>query len=227
MNPACPCNVVCRGLSTKMVLVEERMTQMTDYPDGYEYGSPDVPRSPVTLDELNNLLITVGWTSEDQAFLRLAGEVLQDQAEPLVDLWRKQIIGSIPHLARHSRTPEGDPIPAYLAQSSLRFQQWVRDTCFRPYDQTWLDYQHEIALRHMTPKKNQVDHVRSTSFVPFRDILAFVPVMNETIKPFLAAKGHPPADVDAMHRAWVKSMQLQMALWAKPYSEPTDGQSQW
>ena len=38
---------------------------------------------------------------------------------------------------------------------------------------TWLNYQQEIALRHMEVKKNQMDGVRSTPFVPFRDIIAF------------------------------------------------------
>jgi hypothetical protein len=121
-------------------------------------------------------------------------------------------------LARHSRSLDGQPIPQYLAQSNLRFRQWILDTCFRPYDQDWLNYQHEIALRHTSLKKNTVDGVHSTAYVPFRDIAAFVAVMNDTIKPFLAARGHAQPVVDGMHRAWCKSLQLQLALWAKPYS---------
>jgi hypothetical protein len=194
--------------------------------EGYDYGNPRVARSPVTLGELQDLKVTLCWNDENDRYLRMAGEVLQDQTTPLVDLWRKEIVGSIPHLAKHSRTLEGEAIPDYVARSGLRFEQWVLDTCLKPYDREWLDYQHEIALRHMEPKKNQVDHVESTSFVPFRDILAFVPVMNETIKPFLAAKGHSIQDVDGMHRAWIKSMQLQMALWARPFCNP-QGPSQW
>jgi Protoglobin len=140
-----------------------------------------------------------------------------------VDHWRKGIIASIPNLARHSRTPENEVIPDYSAKSGLRFQQWILDTCFRPYDQNWLNYQHEIALRHMTAKKNIVDGVRSTPYVPLRDIIAFISVMNETVKAYLAAKGHPTQDIEKMHRAWCKSMQLQIALWAQPYSEPQQG----
>jgi hypothetical protein len=44
-------------------------------------------------------------------------------------------------------------------------------------------------------------------------------VMNETIKPYLAAKGHTAEDVEKMHLAWTKSLQLQVALWAQPYSD--------
>jgi hypothetical protein len=89
----------------------------------------------------------------------------------------------------------------YLAKSGLRFQQWILDTCFGPYDQDWLNYQNEIALRHMTAKKNKADGVRSTPFVPLRDVIAFISVMNETVKGYLAAKGHPTQDIEKMHRA--------------------------
>jgi len=57
-----------------------------------------------------------------------------------------------------------------------------------------------------------VDGVHSTPHVPLRDVIAFTAVMNETIKPYLAAKGNSPEEVDKMHRAWCESTQLQMAL---------------
>lgn len=186
---------------------------------GYSYGSPEVAPSTVSLQEFEDLKIAAGFTEETQRYLRLAGGVLADQTEQIVNHWRSGIIASIPHLARHSRTPEGDPDPSYLGKSNLRFQQWIMDTCLRPYDQEWLNYQQEIALRHTTAKKNQVDGVRSTPFVPLSDIIAFVSVMNETIKPYLSAKGDGPEEVDKMHQAWCKSLQLQLALWVKPYME--------
>jgi hypothetical protein len=203
------------------------MKRITEQIPGYNYGGMDVAMSPVSIQELESLKITLGWTDEDQRYLQLAGEVLEDQTKTIVDHWRKGIIASIPNLARHSRTPENEAIPDYLAKSGLRFQQWILDTCFRPYDQNWLNYQHEIALRHMTAKKNKVDGVRSTPYVPLRDIMAFISVMNETVKAYLAAKGHPTQDIEKMHRAWCKSMQLQIALWAQPYSEPQQGLHQW
>lgn len=186
---------------------------------GYSYGSPEVSPSHISMQELEQLKISAGFTEETQQYLRLAGEVLSDKTKEIVDRWRSGIIASIPHLARHSRTPEGDPNPSYLANSNLRFQQWIMDTCLRPYDQDWLNYQQEIALRHTVTKKNKVDGVRSTPFVPFSDVIAFVSVMNETIKPYLASKGHSDEDVDKMHQAWCKSIQLQLALWVKPYTE--------
>jgi hypothetical protein len=203
------------------------MEKIAEQLPGYTYGTPEAASSPVSLKELEELKATVGFTEEDQRYLRMAGEVLVDQAKPLVDHWRNDIIAKTPHLARHSRTPEGEAIPEYSANSGLRFQQWVLDTCLRPYDQDWLNYQQEIALRHTSLKKNQTDGVRSTPSIPLRDIIAFIPVMNETVKPFLAAKGHSAEEVEKMQRAWSKSLQLQAALWARPYTDARQAPNEW
>jgi len=61
-------------------------------------------------------------------------------------------------------------------------------------------------------KKNKTDGVRSTPYAPLEDVIAFVAVMNETIKPYLAAKGNSAEEVEKMHRARCGSMQLQLAL---------------
>ncbi len=194
---------------------------------GYTYGSSEVAMSPVSMRDLDNLKISVGFTEEDRRYLLLAGEVLADQTKQIVEYWRNGIIANIPHLARHSRTPEGDPIPDYLAKSNLRFQQWILDTCLRPYDQDWINYQQEIALRHTSLKKNKTDAVESSPYVPLRDIIAFIAVMNETIKPYLAVRGHSVEEVEKMHRAWCRSMQLQVALWARPYTDATQAPNEW
>jgi hypothetical protein len=194
------------------------MRKISGHIPGYTYGTAAVGRSKVSVEDFERLKVSGGFTEEDHRYLQLAGDVLADQTKQIVDRWRSGIIASIPHLAKHSRTPEGEPIPEYLAASNLRFQQWILDTCLRPYDQDWLNYQQEIALRHTTAKKNQTDGVRSTPCVPFQDVIAFVSVMNETIKPYLAAKGHSADEVDKMHRARTKALQLQLALWVEPYN---------
>jgi hypothetical protein len=194
---------------------------------GYTYGSAEVAPSAVSLAELENLKVSAGFTAADEVYLRLAGTVLEGQTRQIVEHWRSGIIAGIPNLARHSRTPEGEPNPEYLAKSNLRFQQWILDTCLRPYDQAWLDYQQEIALRHTSVKKNKTDGVSSTPFVPLRDVLAFIVVINETIRPYLAAGGHSADEVEGMHRAWCKSMQIQAALWSRPYTESKLTPSEW
>jgi hypothetical protein len=203
------------------------MRKVADQIPAYTYGTSDVTVSPVSLDELGMLKVSAGFTVEDERFLRLAGQVLASQTNQIVTHWRSGIIAGIPNLARHSRTPEGDAVPEYLAQSNFRFEQWILDTCLRPYDQDWLNYQQEIALRHTSLKKNQADGVRSTAYVPFHDIVAFVAVMNDTIKPYLAAKGNTEEEVEGMHRAWCKSLQMQIALWSKPYLDLAKTSNEW
>lgn len=195
------------------------MKKVADEIPGYTYGTAAVTTSEVSLEELEKLKVSAGFTPEDERFLRMAGEVLADQTKRIVEHWRSGIIASIPNLARHSRSPEGNPIPQYLAQSNLRFEQWILDTCLRPYGQDWLNYQQEIALRHTSLKKNQTDGVRSTTHVPFSDIIAFVAVLNDTIKPYLASKGNTADEIEGMHRAWCRSLQMQIALWARPYMD--------
>jgi hypothetical protein len=203
------------------------MIRVTEEIPGYAYGSKDIQPASVSMQELEALRVTVGWTSDDTIYLRLAGEVLADSTKQIVDHWRNGIIAAIPNLARHSQTPEGDRIPEYVANSGKRFEQWILDTCLRPYDQDWLNYQMEIARRHTSAMKNKVDGVRSTPYVPLRDITAFIAVMNETIKPYLAARGHSSENVEKMHLAWRKSLQLQTALWTKLYMDTAHAPSEW
>ena len=203
------------------------MKRAADTIPGYDYASPSLSPSPVSLDELASLKVSVGFTDEDERYLHMAGEVLADQTRQIVLHWRSGIIARIPNLARHSKSPDGEPLPEYLAASNLRFEQWILDTCLRPYDQDWINYQQEIALRHTSVRKNQTDNVQSTPYVPLRDILAFLAVINETIRPYLAAKGHGAEEVEKMHLAWCKSMQVQAALWAAPYSDPKLALNEW
>jgi hypothetical protein len=124
---------------------ETNLKTISENIPGYSYGTAAVPSSPISIRELQDLKTSAGFTDEDESHLRLAGKVLADQTEQIVHHWRSEIIASIPNLARHSRTPEGKPIPEYLGASNLRFQQWILDTCLRPYDQHWINYQQEIA----------------------------------------------------------------------------------
>jgi hypothetical protein len=203
------------------------MKKISEHIPGYSYGTTEVAGSRVSIRELDDLKISAGFTEEDERYLRIAGTVLADQTKQVVNHWRSGIIASIPNLARHSRTPEGNALPEYLAKSNLRFEQWILDTCLRPYDQDWINYQQEIASRHTAVKKNKTDGVRSTPYVPLRDIIAFIAVMNETIKPYLAAKRHSAEEVDKMHRAWCKSIQLQLALWVGPYADTRHAPHEW
>jgi hypothetical protein len=188
---------------------------------GYTYGAAAVPPSPVSLEEFELLKKSVLFTEEDQRYLRLAGEVLADQVEDVLDLWYG-FVASHPHLVYYFSGPDGQPNADYLAAVRQRFGQWILDTCHRPYNQDWLNYQQEIGLRHHRTKKNQTDRVRSVSHIPHRYLVAFIYPITATIKPFLAKKGHSAEDVEKMHHAWFKSVVLQVALWSYPYVQEGD-----
>jgi hypothetical protein len=189
---------------------------------GYEFGTQSVARSPLGLEELDLLKQTVLFGEEDEEYLRMAGDVLEDQVEDVLDVWYG-FVGDHPHLVHYFSDAEGRPDAEYLGRVRRRFGQWILDTCRRPYDQEWLDYQHEIALRHTRHKKNQTDGAYETpDRIALRYILAFIYPITATIKPFLANGGQGAEDVDKMHQAWFKSVVLQVTLWSQPYAKDGD-----
>jgi hypothetical protein len=185
---------------------------------GYTYGTAEVARSPVSVDDLEQLKQTMQFSDEDHEYLRMVGEVLSDQTDALFEHWMS-LFGPI--FMSYFAGPDGEPDEQYLGAAHPRFVQWIFDTCTRPYDQEWLDYQHEIGLRHHRTKKNQTDHVDSVPVVHFRYLWAVVYPMS-AIRPFLAKKGHGNEEVDKMHQAWTKALMLSVILWSHPYVRDGD-----
>ena len=188
---------------------------------GYDFGAGTVARSPLGIEDLDLFKQTILFTDEDERYLRLAGDVLEDQADEVLDLWYG-FVGSHPHLIYYFSDLGGEPDGDYLARVHERFKLWILDTCRRPYDQEWLDYQQEIALRHTRAKKNQTDGARAPEHIPLRYMVAFIYPITATIKQFLASKGHSAEEVEKMHQAWFKSVVLQVALWCYPYVRDGD-----
>jgi hypothetical protein len=182
---------------------------------GYDYGKASA--SPVSMEELDQLRASVMFTADDETALRSAGEVLADQVEDVLDVWYG-FVGSNPQLVAQFADPEGNPIDRYLERVRGRFGQWIRDTCERPYDEQWLAYQQEIAVRHVPAGKNRTDEVESTSHVPLRYLIGLIYPITATVRPFLEKSGRSAEEVDAMHEAWRKSVILQIALWSRSYA---------
>lgn len=197
------------------------MNEPTTIP-GYIYGTKAVARSPVTLADFALMQQSALFGAEDIKYLRLSHDVVKDQVEAILDVWYG-FVGSTPHLlASFTGKSDGTPLGDYLGAVRKRFGQWILDTARAEYDQTWLDYQHEIGLRHHRTKKNRTDGAASTGIVPFRDLFLLVFPVTFTLKPFLAKKGHPAEDVEKMYAGWVKSCLLQMTLWSHPYVKDGD-----
>ena len=102
---------------------------------GYTYGQ--AAASPGTLSELALLKKTVLFSEEDEKYLRLAGEVLKDQTNEVLDLWYG-FVGGNEHLVHYFAKNE-KPNMEYLTAVRARFGQWIMDLCTKPFDQTWLN----------------------------------------------------------------------------------------
>jgi hypothetical protein len=195
------------------------MTQ-TDIP-GYTYGTDTVSRSPVSLDELGLLQATLLLGEDDLAALRRSGDVLAPQVEAILDVWYG-FVGANPHLLSAFTGPDGQPDQGYLAAVRRRFGRWILDTARADFDQAWLDYQHEIGLRHTRTGKNRTDGVQAADHIPLRYVLALLVPITTTLKPFLAEGGASADEVEVMHQAWVKAVLLQVILWSYPYVRDSD-----
>lgn len=196
------------------------MQSVVDNIAGYAYGDKDLATSPVTMKDLDLLKQTITLDPEDVRYLRMAAEVLEDQTDSLVNLWRG-VISTMPHLSYYFKDANGNINEEYKAKVKERFKQWIMDVCTKPYDQDWLNYQYEIGLRHMYVKKNETDKVEAPPHIPMRYVIAFTAVVNDTIKPFLAKKGHSLGVIEKMHKAWSKAVLLHVTLWTRAYC--TDG----
>ena len=182
---------------------------------GRKHPAPP-PRSPVSLEELELLKRTVLLDEEDVRWLRESRAVLEPQLEALLDVWYG-FVGANPHLLASFADAAGEPQGEYLAAVRERFGRWVLDTADARFDQAWLDYAHEIGLRHHRSRKNVTDAADAAAEVPFRYLIALHQPITATLRPFLEASGRPAQEVERMQDAWRKSVLLQVILWSQPY----------
>jgi hypothetical protein len=182
---------------------------------GYDYGTPRSALSPVSESDLSQLEQTGGWTAADAGVLARHAGLFREKAESMVDSWRA-VIGSQSHLSRWFVKPDGAPDDDYKASVKRRFVQWVLDVALRPHDRDWLNYQHEIGLRHTPAKKNRTDGAQTPPLVPFRYLLGFIPVVLP-IRAFFAGAIQDEAELKRLEDAWIKAVLLHVTLWSRAY----------
>jgi len=183
---------------------------------GYDYGTT-ATRSPLNMEDLAQLKDAVLFGEEDIRYLRMAGEVLADQVEAVVNR-HVEFVAANPSRLAYFSDAQGNLQEQYVAAVTKRFGQWVLDLCRRDFDQEWLHYQHEIGLRHTSDKKNRTDAAKAVPHIPLRYLVAFIYDTTEMMREFFAAKGHDRRDQDGMYRAWFKANVLSVALWSMPYA---------
>jgi len=184
---------------------------------GYAYGARDLSGSPVSPSDLRELELAVGFDHEDTAALRELWTVIGDRREELFAAFMERVAHFfLPTFAG----ADGRPLDDYLAAAHPRFLQWIEDTCTRPYDREWLDYQHEIALRHHRTKKNRTDRAASAvDEVPLRFLVVALYPLTAAMEPFLVEAGVDDATARRLGAAWTKSLVLQVALWSRAYMD--------
>jgi hypothetical protein len=182
---------------------------------GYDYGTQKSGVSAVSQDELAKLEQTAGWTAEDADVLARYAGVFRAKAESMADAWRA-VIGSQPHLAHLFVKSDGAPDDEYKARVRRRLVQWIVDVALRPHDRDWLNYQHEIGLRHTPAKKNTTDGARTPPVVPFRYLLGFVPVVLP-MRRFFVDCIQGEAELKRLEDAWTKAVLVHVTLWSRAY----------
>jgi hypothetical protein len=95
--------------------------------------------------------------------------------------------------------PDGKPDDAYKASVKRRFVQWVVDLCSRPFNQAWLDYQHEIGLRR-TPDKRTSPTARTRHRMSCS-----------------ATRSHCPSRSCTLGGGLGQAVMLTLTLWSEPY----------
>ena len=95
---------------------------------GYRLHDPALPRSPLTLSDLDQLKISALFSADDVIALRKARGVIADQIEAILDVWYG-FVGNTPHLLSYFVDPRtAQPNGEYLAAVRKRFGQWILDS---------------------------------------------------------------------------------------------------
>jgi hypothetical protein len=142
----------------------EQVRMVANQIPGYNYGSSDVAKSPITLHEFELLKQSAGFTNEDERWLHVAGEVLADQAKGLVGKWREVIAGH-PHLAKYSQRLDGQRDPRYSERSALRFQHFSSGSLTRVCGlMTRIGSIISKRSRCATPAQRRTGPIRSSRF---------------------------------------------------------------
>jgi hypothetical protein len=83
---------------------------------GYDHGTDKVAKSPITLEEWEELKKSALFSEEDIVYLRLSEEVLADQVDDLLKTWRG-VIFDHPHLRAYNEDPETHEVDSDYAKA--------------------------------------------------------------------------------------------------------------
>lgn len=169
--------------------------------------------STLSLRDLVLLKRMLLFTREDERYLQMAGEILSDQSEAILDIWYDHMVAN-DYLA-HYFTKDGQPDADYLNTLRPRFGDWIRQLCQRSNNNQWSRYEQAIAQRYEQQPMPTAD-LGDVPVVFLRYLVTFIYPVTSAIRPFLGKKGHKPEEVEKMHQAWFKAVSLSVVLWTYP-----------
>lgn len=179
----------------------------------YESTSAGMTSSTLSLRDLVLLKRMLLFTREDERYLQMAGEILSDQAEVILDIWYDHMVAN-DYLA-HYFTKDGQPDADYLNSLRPRFGDWIRQLCQPSRNNQWSKYEEAIAQRF----REQPISAMGLDDIPvvfLRYLVTFIYPVTNAIRPFLGKHGHQPEDIEKMHQAWFKAVSLSVILWTYP-----------
>lgn len=178
------------------------MMTRTQNPDPPVHINPDLQLRDLLL--LKRMLL---FTLDDERYLNMAGDLLADQTETILDHWYAHF-KTHPYAGLGIGT--GEPEMASLEGLRLSFRQWLHTLCHPPARQDWLQ---QLHTRIPGPLPDQLlgDMPRLPAAF-LRYLVLFIYPITHASRAFLA--GH--AESLQLEQAWFKAISLSTVLWLWP-----------
>ena len=186
---------------------------------GYIYGKPEVPKAKITMQEFQLLLDSALWTKEDEENRKILGEIIKENMNDILNAI-VNYFGSKEYLLYYFKDETGTTtISEYVNNTVDRLAQWLLDICFRPLDESFINYNYLIGLRHTEIGKGKADNVKTIPHIPLRYMVTCIFPVTAVLKSFIAKKIDDPVLVDKLYHTWFKLQVITTALFLIPYTK--------
>jgi hypothetical protein len=174
----------------------------------------DTPKSSPDAQMLVRLKRMLLFTNEDEQYLIMAGAILAEHTEDILNNWYDYILKNN-YLAFYF-TRDGAPDLDYLQSLRPHFRQWITDMCTRQEGNTWWQFEERIAAQLQLKPSSGGDDMAPLPMEYLRYLSTFIYPVAEAGRPYLSRHGHPAAEVERMQQAWFKAISFSVLLWVYP-----------
>lgn len=183
--------------------------------DAMQHGTagPDNPQSPPDAQTLVRLKRMLLFTNEDEQYLIMAGNILVNHTEEILNNWYDFILKN--NYLAYYFARDGVPDLDYLQTLRPHFHQWIIDLCTRQEGNSWWQFEERIAAQ-LQLKPVSDGHMEPLPLIYLRYLSTFIYPVSEAGRPYLSAHNHPVAEVERMQQAWFKAISFSVLLWVYP-----------